>query len=433
MPLPHALRSLRHRNVRLFLSGQAVSLVGSWMQGVAMSWLAWRLTGSAQLLGLVTFLSQVPVFFLAPWAGSLADRLPRRRMVQATQVNAMLQAAAAATLAFTGVVQPWHLLVLAAMLGLTYAFEIPARHALLADISGEDSPNAVALNSTVVNLARVVGPTLAGVVVATVGEAWCFLLNALSFLATLGALQALRLPPHAPPQGRMATWHHLVEGLSFATGTPWVRRVLLLSLFASLFALPYQTLMPVYAEQVLGGGPRTLGQLLAAAGAGALTGAVLLLLRRHGGGSIAPRVGVGAVLLGSGLLGAAAASRAPAGLQLPLALGALVLAGGGFITQFASTMTLLHAEVPERLRGRVLGLFSMLFVGMTPFGALAGGTAAAHVGTPPTLGVGGALVLLAGAWFLRPRRPAPARSTERSPPHPPQAGLPLAPMGRGSG
>ncbi len=209
---PHALRSLGRRDLRLFFAGQAISLAGTWMQSVAQAWLVWRLTRSSELLGVVNFLGQVPVFLFGIWAGSLADRLPRRRLVLATQANAIVQATLLAVLTLTGTVRPWHVIVLAGMLGLTYAFEIPARQALLADLAGEDMSNAIALNSSIVNAARVVGPALAGVVVASVGEGWAFALNAASFLGTYYALLVMT-PPVQPP-ARSGRGAHVLEGLA---------------------------------------------------------------------------------------------------------------------------------------------------------------------------------------------------------------------------
>src|SRR5512144_772221 len=251
--LPRALRSLRRRDLRLFFSGQAVSLAGTWMQTVAQSWLVWRLTRSSEALGLVNFLGSAPVFLFGIWAGSLADPHPRRRLVLATQTNAIAQATLLAALTLSGWVRPWHVLVLAAMLGMTYAFEIPARQALLADLAGEDMPNAIALNSSIVNAARVAGPALAGVVVASVGEGWAVALNAASFAGTYYALLVMRPPPQPPAQGGHA--EHVLEGLAYAGRTAHVRALLALLAASSLFALPYQTLLPVLASDVLGGGP----------------------------------------------------------------------------------------------------------------------------------------------------------------------------------
>ena len=297
--LPHALRSLGRRELRLFFAGQAISLAGTWMQSVAQSWLVWRLTRSSELLGAVSFLGSAPVFLFGIWAGSLADRHPRRRVVLATQTNAIVQAVLLAGLTLSGLVRPWHVLVLSAMLGLTYAFEIPARQALLADLAGDDMTNAIALNSSIVNAARIAGPALAGVVVASIGEGWAFALNAASFLGTYWALLVIRPPPQPPPtSGGRA---HVLEGLAYAGKTAHVRALLALLAVSSFFAMPYQTLLPVLSSDVLGGGPRLYGVLLACAGAGAFAGAVGLLLRK-GLSGLGRRVGIGASLLGAGIL-----------------------------------------------------------------------------------------------------------------------------------
>jgi MFS family permease len=387
---PHALRSLSQRDLRLFFGGQAVSLAGTWMQSVAQSWLVWRLTRSSQMLGLVNFLGQAPVFLFGIWAGSLADRHPRRRVVLATQTNAIVQATLLAVLTLTGAVRPWHVLVLAAMLGMTYAFEIPARQALLADIAGADMSNAIALNSSIVNAARVVGPSLAGLVVASVGEGWAFALNAASFAGTYWALLVMRPPPQPPPT--MGHRAHLLEGLAYAGRTSHVRALLALLAFSSFFAMPYQTLLPELASDVLHGGPRLYGVLLACAGGGALVGAVGLLLRKglHGLGR---RVAFGATLLGAGVLGVGLSRSAV------LSAAALAVAGFGFITQMAGTMTLLQGLAPSEMRGRVMGLFSTLFVGVTPFGSLAAGLGASRLGAARTLQLGAAAVILASVAF----------------------------------
>jgi MFS family permease len=391
MRWPHALRSLRHRNLRLFFAGQAVSLVGTWMQGVAQGWLVYRLTHSTQLLGLLGFLTQVPVFLFGMWAGSLADRVPRRRIVLMTQLNALAQAALLATLTLTGAVQAWMLLPLAAMLGLSYAFEIPARQSLLGEIAGEDMPNALALNSTVVNGARVVGPALAGWLVAAVGEGACFALNAVSFAGTIYAVVMMSPSPPRPQAGSQRG--HLLEGLAYAGRTPHVKALLALLATSSFFALPYVTLMPVLAKDVLGGDARLLGLLQASAGVGALA-AGISLMARAGLRGLGRRVGLGASLLGIGLAGVSLSRDAP------LSCGFLVLAGFGYLTQAAGTMTLLQGLAPEEMRGRVMGLFSTLFVGVTPFGALVGGVAAGRFGAPRVLLAGSFVLLAATGAFL---------------------------------
>jgi MFS family permease len=387
---PNALRSLARRDLRIFFAGQAVSLAGTWMQSVAQAWLLWRLTRSSELLGLVNFLGQVPVFLFGIWAGSLADRFPRRRLVLFTQANAIAQAALLAGLTLAGVVRPWHVLVLAAMLGMTYAFEIPARQALLADLAGEDMPNAIALNSSIVNAGRIVGPALAGMVVASVGEGWAFALNAASFLGTYYALVVMRPPPQPLATGSRRA--HVLEGIAYAGRTVHVRALLALLATSSFFAIPYQTLLPVLSSEVLGGDARLYGVLLACAGTGALAGAVGLLLRK-GLAGLGRRVAIGTTLLGAGVLTLA--------LSRSVALSAVALAvlGFGFITQMAGTMTLLQGLAPAEMRGRVMGLFSTLFVGVTPFGALAAGFAASRLGAPRTLAAGGAVVLAASVAF----------------------------------
>src|SRR5512133_884549 len=297
--LPHALRSLRGRELRLFFAGQTVSLAGTWMQSVAQGWLVWRLTHSARMLGLVNFLGAAPVFLFGVWAGSIADRHPRRRVVLATQSNAIAQAALLAALTLTGAVRPWHVLVLAAMLGMTYAFEIPARQALLADLAGEDMSHAIALNSSIVNAARAAGPALAGLVVASVGEGWAFALNAASFVGTYYALLVMRPPPQPLATGSRRA--HVLEGIAYAGRTSHVRALLALLAASSFFAMPYQTLLPVLSSEILGGGPGLYGTLLACAGAGALGGAVGLLLRK-GLRGLGRRVAIGTTLLGAGVV-----------------------------------------------------------------------------------------------------------------------------------
>jgi MFS family permease len=384
------------------------------MQTVAQSWLVWRLTRSSALLGVVSFLGSVPVFLFGIWAGSLADRLPRRRLVLATQANAIVQATLLAGLTLAGVVRPWHVVVLAAMLGMTYAFEIPARQALLGDLAGEDMANAIALNSSVVNAARVAGPALAGVVVAWVGEGWAFALNAVSFVGTYYALVVMRPPPQPPAVGGRGA--HLLEGIAYAGRTSHVRALLALLGIASFFAMPYQTLLPMLSSEVLGGGARLYGVLLACAGTGALAGAIGLLLRT-GLRGLGRRVGLGATLLGGGLV-VLSFSR-----SVVLSGAALVVMGFGFISQMAGTNTLLQGLAPAEMRGRVMGLFSTLFVGMTPFGALLAGFVAGRVGAPATLAAGGAVLLVASAVYHlalpRLRRVVLAEHPTLFPPVPP--------------
>jgi MFS family permease len=386
MPWPRALRSLSNRNLRLFFAGQSVSLLGSWMQNVAQGWLVYRLTHSATLLGTAGFLSQLPAFLFGLWAGSLADRLPRRRVVLATQANALLQASILAVLTLSGAIRPWHILVLAFLLGLSHAFEIPARQSLLADIAGRDMPNAIALNSTIFNLARALGPGIAGWTVAAVGEGWCFAINAASFAGTIYALLAMRVVEarRPPPASRRA---HVLDGVRFVARTPYLRALLGTLSASALLAMPFSTFLPLFAKDVLGGDARLLGYLQGAAGAGALAAGVLLMVRR-GMTGLGRRVALGATLLGAGVAGLAM-SRTPA-----LSIAALVMAGFGMVTQAAGTMTVLHGLAPDEMRGRLAGLFSMMFMGLTPFGSLAAGFAAQRFGAPRVL-FAGALGVLA--------------------------------------
>lgn len=387
--LPNALRSLRHRDLQLFFGGQAVSLVGTWMQSVAESWLVYRLWHDTALLGWLGFLRQVPVFFLTAWAGSLADRLPRRGLVFATQALAMLQAGALAWVTLAGHPSQGALLGLAALLGVVAAFDIPSRQAYLADMAGADLQNAIAFNSTLVNGTRIIGPALAGYVVAAFGEGPCFLANAISYVAVLAAIRFTRTTSprqHAAPGG------HLREGVRYAWQTRHARWPLAMVAVASLFALPYVVLMPVYAKDVFRGGAATQGHLLGAAGVGALLGAVSLL-RRSETAALCRRVAVGATLLALGLVGLALSP------TVWLAQVALVVTGFGFMSQMAGTNTLLQSLSPARLRGRVMGLYAMMFMGMGPWGSLALGYAAVRFGPRWSVAFGALVLLLASAAF----------------------------------
>jgi MFS family permease len=324
-------------------------------------------------------------------------------------VSAVVQASLLAALTLSGAVRAWHILPLSFMLGLGNAFEIPARQALLGAIAGPDMPNAVALNSSIFNAARVVGPGLAGLVLAAVGEGWCFLLNAISFAGTIWALAVMDVPPQPPPSARGGA--HLRGGIAYAAGTPYVRALLALLAGSSFFGMSYAALLPAVAADVLGGGPGLLGTLQASAGLGALAGAVSLLVRRGQLRGLGRRVAVGATALAAGLA-LFSVSRQP-----ELSSAALVLVGFGFVSQAAGTNSLLQGLAPPEMRGRVMGLFSTLFVGVAPFGALASGLVASRFGPPLTLLAGAIAVLVASALFhaALPR----LRRTVAAPPEPP--------------
>src|SRR6202048_902568 len=278
--LPATLRALRHSNFQLFFSGQLISLIGTWMQNIAESWLVYRLTGSALLLGAAGFASQIPLFLVAPLGGIVADRFNRQRIVIGTQISSMILAMIFATLTLTGVIRVWHIFVLAALLGVVNAFDIPARQSFLVDMVGkEDLMNAIALNSTIFNGARIIGPSIAGILVARIGEGWCFLANGLSYIAVISGLLLMRVtkPGHLASHGPALP--HLIEGYRFARHTAPIRSLLLLLGLVSLVAMPYTVLMPVFADQILHGGARGLGILMGATGVGAMLGALTLATR----------------------------------------------------------------------------------------------------------------------------------------------------------
>jgi len=405
MRLPVGLRALRAPNYRLFMSGQIVSLVGTWMQAVAQAWLIYRLTGSAALLGLIGFSGQIPVFLLAPLGGVVADRASRHRILVATQSGMMVLALLLATLTLSGIVQVWQVFALASLLGFANAFDIPARQAFIVDlVAREDLVNAIALNSSMVNGARIVGPAAAGILVATVGEGWCFLLNGLSYLAVLAALLRMRVAPRSRSKAPLSAWASILEGFEFAWRTTPVRALLLLLGLVSLMGMPYAVLMPIFADRILSGGPDAYGLLLSASGVGALGAAASLTVRRSVRG-LGRWVAVSATGFGVCLM-AFSASRS-------LWLSTLLLVPAGFfmMLEMASSNTLIQSMVPDRLRGRVMSVYSMMFMGMAPLGALMAGALAAPLGAPATVAIGGAVCIGGGLIFgLRlPRLRGPAR------------------------
>jgi MFS family permease len=404
MQFPSALRALRSRNYRLFVAGQLVSLVGTWMQMVAQSWLIYRLTGSAAMLGLIGFAGQIPIFVLAPLGGVLADRANRHHVLIATQTLMMALAFALAALTLSGHAEVWHIFVLASLLGVTNAFDIPARQAFLIEMVGrEDIVNAIALNSSMLNGARVIGPGIAGIVVAAVGEGWCFLLNAISYAAVIAALLMMRVRAKAPMHAQVSAWESVVEGFAYSWHTKPVRALLLLLGLVSLMGMPYSVLMPIIADRILGGGPNAYGLLLSASGLGALAGAATLTLRRHISG-LGRWVAVSSIGFGVALI-AFSFSRS-------LWLSALLLVPAGFfvMVEMAASNTLIQSMIPDRLRGRVMAVYSMMFMGMAPVGALIAGALAAPIGATETVAIGGAVCiaggLIVGAGLPRLRGPA---------------------------
>jgi MFS family permease len=398
MPLPVTLRALQYRNFRLFFGGQFISLVGTWMQNVSQAWLVYRLTGSAVLLGAIGFAGQIPVFVLSTAGGIAADRFSRRRIVIATQTAAMLLAFALAALTLSGEVRIWHVFVLSSLLGVVNSFDIPARQSFIVEMVGKpDLMNAIALNSSMFNASRVVGPAIAGLLVAGIGEGWCFFANGVSYIAVIAGLVAMRIAarePFAHPGSPLA---HVVEGFRFVISNPPVHALLILLGVVSLTGMPYVVLMPIFADRILHGGARALGGLMGAAGVGALGGALLLASRQNLKG-LGTWVAAAALSFGA-CLTAFAASR-----NLGLSAALLVPAGFSMMIQMGSSNTLIQSMVPDRLRGRVMSVYSMMFMGMAPIGSLLAGAAASRLGAPVTVAAGG-LVCMAAAGVFRLRWP----------------------------
>ncbi|MFA7386795.1 MAG: MFS transporter [Thiohalobacteraceae bacterium] len=386
---PLLIRSFRHRNFRLYFIGQLLSLNGTWMQSVAQAWLVYRLTDSSFMLGLVAFLNLGPVLVLGLFGGALADRYSRYRLFWVTQTLAMAQAFVLAGLTLSGQVQVTHILILATLLGVVHAFEIPARHALVAGlVSRAELPNAIALNSSLFNLARFIGPTLAGALVALIGEGPVFMLNGLSFMSVLIALALMR--PRPAMHARPATGRGLWAGLDFAWRQPPLRWALALVALISLVGTPYLVLMPVFAREVFGGGAQQLGLLVGAAGLGALLGALRLAQREQS-------TGLERIIVASGVLAGAGLFLFSQASSFVLAMMVLPLTGFGITSLVAATNTFLQLEAEDSLRGRLMSLFSVVFLGFAPIGNLAAGGIAHHIGAPHTVLLSALICLLGTA------------------------------------
>jgi len=397
LAVPRTFRALRHRNFRLFFIGQGLSVMGTWLQQVAMGWLTYRLSGSVLLLGVVAFCGNFGILAFGTFAGVVADHVHRRRALVVTQSLMLLQAVALAALTWSGHVAVWHLVVLALTLGLLHAFDAPLRQSLWVHLveDREDLPNVVALNSFLVNAARMIGPALAGLLLAIFSEAVCFALNALSFVAVILAVSRMRWarePGPVPWEGGF--WSKWIEGYRFVAGFAPARALLLLVAVVSWTITPYSSLMPVYAKDIYGGGPEILGFLLAAAGAGALASTVYLAGRAtiRGLGRV---IAIGATASGLALSAFADLS------FLPLALALMFVVGSGVVLVAASVNTILQTIVPDRLRGRLAGFFLLAFLGIAPLGNLAAGALGDVVGVPATFVVNGLAATTAALWFWR--------------------------------
>lgn len=390
------LRALRRRNYRLFFIGQGLSLIGTWMQSAALAWLVYRLTQSPFALGIVGFAGQIPTFCLAPFAGVLADRWDRRRILLTTQTLFMVQAFSLAFLALTGAIAFWHIVALSVIAGTLTSIDVPARQSFILEMveEREDLGNAIALQSSMFNSARLLGASVAGALIATVGERTCFLINGISFLPAIAAFLAMRIRPTSKDVPSTHVYQELKEGFRYAFGFLPIRAILLFLVPVSLLGVPYMVLAPVMAARVLHGGPHAYGFLMAAPGVGALVGAVYLAARKN-------VVGLGRVIaLASGLFGLSLIGFSLSRI-LWLSLVFVAFAGLGLIVQVASSNTVLQTIVDDDKRGRVMSLYSMAFLGVAPFGNLLAGGLASVMGAPATIFLGGIACILGALVFAR--------------------------------
>jgi len=409
---------LRHRNFRLFFGGQTISLIGTWMTRIATSWLVYRLTHSALLLGTVSFAGQIPTFIFAPFAGVWIDRLERRKVLVWTQTLAMVQSLALAALTFSGHITVEWILGLSVMQGLINAFDMPGRQSFMVQMVGDkaDLGNAIAINSSMVNVARLIGPSLAGMLIAATSEAWCFLIDGISYIAVIASLLVMRLDVPVVRREVKSTFAELKEGWTYVSSFVPIRIILFLFAAVSLMGMPFVVLMPVFAAKVLNGGPHTLGFLMGAMGVGALISALSLAARKSVRGLIR-MIPLAALVFGLGLIGF--------GLSHVFWLSMLMvlIAGMGMMQGMAASNTIIQTLVSEDKRGRVMSYYTMAFVGMAPFGSLLAGTMAHAIPSTPvwivtgmvlsgaqwTVIINGAVVVVGAAWFFT-RLPALRRT-----------------------
>jgi MFS family permease len=413
----HAWRALRHRNFRLFFGGQTISLIGTWMTRIATSWLVYRLTKSALLLGTVSFAGQIPTFLFAPFAGVWVDRLNRRQVLLWTQTLAMVQSLALAALTFSGHITIHWILILSMMQGIINAFDMPGRQSFMVQMVGDraDLGNAIAINSSMVNMARLIGPSLAGLIIAATNEGWCFLIDGISYIAVIASLAMMRLNVPAVRRATTSTLTELKEGWSYVSGFLPIRTILMLFAVVGLMGMPFVVLMPIFAAQVLHGGPHTLGFLMGAMGVGALISALSLAARKNVRGLIR-MIPIAAAVFGVGLIGF--------GLSRVFWLSMLMvfIAGMGMMQGMAASNTIIQTLVTEDKRGRVMSYYTMAFMGTAPFGSLLAGSMARAIPTMPiwivtgmaltgaqwTVISNGAVVVLGAVWFFT-RLPAVRR------------------------
>jgi MFS family permease len=387
-------RALRHRNYRLFFTGQSISLIGTWMTRIATWWLVYQLTNSALLLGVVAFASQIPIFLVAPFAGVWVDRLDRRRVLVVTQVLAMMQSLALAALTLSGHINIREIIALCAFQGLINAFDMPARQAFLVQMVDDkkDLGNAIALNSSMVNMARLLGPSLAGVVIALLGAGYCFLIDGLSYLPVIGSLLLMRVKPIQISNSAASMFQQLMEGWKYVTGSMPIRTILVLFAVVSLMGWPFTVLMPIFAMKTMNGGSHTLGFLMGAIGVGALISAYSLALR-HTVRGLTKMIPISSCLFGAGLILFGLSS------NFWLSLVVLAICGFAMIQHMAASNTIIQTIVEEDKRGRVMSYSTVALVGMAPFGALLAGMLANSIGAPKTVMVSGACCVAGALWF----------------------------------
>lgn len=396
IPKKLVLPALKSRNYRLFFAGQGISLIGTWMTQLATIWLVYSLTNSALMLGLVGFTSQIPSFFLAPFGGVFVDRFSRYHTLIATQIMAMIQSLALAVLALTGMIQVWHIIVLSLLQGFINALDAPARQAFVPELveRREDLANAIAINSTMINGARLIGPAIGGLLIARVGVAYCFLIDGLSYIAVIAGLLAMTIKPWKTPVITGNPLEQVREGFVYAFSFPPIRAILLLSALVSLIGLQNTILVPIFAEDILKGGAETLGFLMAASGVGALSGGIYLATRQTILG-IGKLIALAPAILGVGLIGFSLSR------FIPLSLFAMLFVGLGTILQIASSNTFLQTIVEEDKRGRLMSLYTMSFLGMIPLGNLLGGALANRIGAANTLIIDGIVCIIGSIIFFQ--------------------------------
>ena len=390
----HAWRALRHRNFRLFFGGQSISLIGTWMTRIATSWLVYRLTRSSLLLGTVSFAGQIPTFLLAPFAGVLVDRMDRRKVLVWTQALAMVQSLALAALTLTHIINIHEVLALSVFQGIINAFDMPGRQAFMVQMVEDrgDLSNAIAINSSMVNLARLVGPSLAGLVIAATSEGWCFLVDGVSYIAVIASLLLMREQISAIKRATTSMVDQLREGWAYVSTFVPIRTILMLFALISLMGMPFVVLMPVFAAQVLHGGPHTLGFLMGALGVGALISALSLVIRKSVRGLL-KMIPIAAGIFGIGLIGFGFSN-----IQW-LSLLLMLVTGFGMMQGMTASNTIIQTLVPEDKRGRVMSYYTVAFVGMAPFGSLLAGALGHAIGPQRTVTISGIACIVGATWF----------------------------------